>query len=441
MTTLPMTLADQLVLRCATPAEADALATFNADIHAAEDPEPVKERLASWTRDLVGRPHPTVAPEDTLVVEDGATGRIVSTTCLISQTWTYAGIPFKVGRPELVATHPDYRNRGLVRRQFEILHDWCAERGQLVQVITGIPWYYRQFGYEMTVNLGGTRIGFGHQVPGLKDGEAEPYAIRPAMPVDLAFIAEVDASGHARDLLYCLRDAAGWRYEFDGRLEHSMSRRVLAVIETRDGERVGYLAHPPYTMHNGQAITTFELKPGVSWLAVTPSVIRYAWATGQTHAAAEGGTCGAWALALGERHPAYQVLRGRLPVDWPPYAWYVRVPDLPAFLGVITPVLEKRLAASIACGHTGEFRLSLYRSGLLFRFERGALTVEPWQPTPEARGDGAFPDLTFLHLLFGHRTLDEIRQLRPDCYVDDDAVRVILEALFPRQVSDLWPMS
>ena len=118
MTTLPITLADQLVLRCATPADADALAAFNAGIHAAEDPEPVKERLADWTRDLVSRPHPTVAPEDTLVVEDCATGRIVSTTCLISQTWTYAGIPFKVGRPELVATRADYRNRALVRRQF-----------------------------------------------------------------------------------------------------------------------------------------------------------------------------------------------------------------------------------------------------------------------------------------------------------------------------------
>ena len=35
------------------------------------------------------------------------------------QTWTYGGVPFEVGRPELVATHPDYRRRGLVRAQFE----------------------------------------------------------------------------------------------------------------------------------------------------------------------------------------------------------------------------------------------------------------------------------------------------------------------------------
>jgi len=440
MASLPQSLADNLVLRSATPADADALAAFNIRIHAEDDPEPLRARLDAWTRDLVARPHPTAAPADTLIVEDTTTGQIVSTTCLIPQTWTYAGVPFEVGRPELVGTLPEYRNRGLVRRQFEVVHQWCAERGQLVQAITGIPWYYRQFGYEMTVNLSGTRIGFGMHVPGLKDGETEPYPIRLATPDDLSFIAEVDATGHRRDTLHCLRDAAAWRYEFDGRLETSMWHRILAVIENTAGERVGYIAYPPYTMHNGQGLTSFELKPGVSWVAVTPSVIRYIWAIGQARAALEGGSCDAWALNLGESHPSYRVAQGKLPVNWPPYAWYLRVPDLVAFLRVITPALEKRLADSIACGHTGEFRVSLYRSGVLFKFEKGALSVEPWQPTPKAGGDAAFPDQTFLHLLFGHRTIDEIRQLRVDCWVNDDTVRIILEALFPKQMSDVWPL-
>ncbi len=32
------------------------------------------------------------------------------------------GFPFGVGRPELVGTLPEYRNRGLVRAQFEEVH-------------------------------------------------------------------------------------------------------------------------------------------------------------------------------------------------------------------------------------------------------------------------------------------------------------------------------
>src|SRR5260370_563284 len=88
------------------------------------------------------------------LVEDTRNGAIVSSINLINQTWSYEGIPFKVGRPELVGTLPDYRQRGLIRKQFEVLHAWSAERGQKLQAITGIPFYYRQFGYEFAVSMG-----------------------------------------------------------------------------------------------------------------------------------------------------------------------------------------------------------------------------------------------------------------------------------------------
>jgi len=81
-----------------------------------------------------------------------------------------------VGRPELVGTHPDYRRRGLIRAQFKIIHQWSAARGHAMQAITGIPWYYRQFGYEMALELHGSRQGSISDVPIRKKGESEPYA-------------------------------------------------------------------------------------------------------------------------------------------------------------------------------------------------------------------------------------------------------------------------
>ena len=124
-------LGNGLVLRRSTPADAEKLGDFNAFIHTDTDkPDP---RLAAWTRDLLERPHPTFGTGDFTLVEEQATGRIVSSMNHISQTWTYDGIPFKVGRPELVGTLPEFRNRGLVRVQFEEIHRWSAERGELVQ--------------------------------------------------------------------------------------------------------------------------------------------------------------------------------------------------------------------------------------------------------------------------------------------------------------------
>ncbi len=142
------------VSSCAPPGLADhrELAEFNATMHA--DASLPGSTLAIWTDDLFEVAHPTFEPErDVTVVEDTGTGRIVSALFLIPQLWTYAGVTLKVGQPELIATHPDYRRRGLVRAQFDVVHEWSRRAGHVWQFISGIPWYYRQFGYTYGLDL------------------------------------------------------------------------------------------------------------------------------------------------------------------------------------------------------------------------------------------------------------------------------------------------
>jgi len=436
-------LGDNLVLRRATRHDAERLSTFDAHVLHDSGADQPDEHVAAWVRDLLERPHPTFQPGDFTIVEDTTTGQIVSSLCLISQTWSYEGVEFGVGRPELVATHPDYRRRGLVRAQFDAIHGWSAERGEQVQAITGIPWFYRQFGYEMAMNLGGMRLGYKPQVPKLGDGQEEPYVIRPAAESDLGFIAQVYEQGCRRYPLSCVRDEAIWRYEWNGQGAKNVNRRELAIVETPEGEPLGFLAHHfrPWGGRIGLAI--YELKAGVSWPAVTPSVIRYLWARGEESATLDPAhEMERFSLQLGEAHPAYAAIRRQLPHQVQPYAWYLRVPDLPDFIRHLTPALERRLANSIAAGHTGELYVSFYRSGLHLVFEGGRLVeVAPWQPTVEKKGEALFPDLTFLQLLFGYRSLEELERTYADCGLSSDAAWALLEALFPRAPSDLWPLS
>ncbi len=140
-------LGDGLILRRSTSADVEALAEFNARIHSDDGPDHPDERVAAWVKDLLAHPHPSFNIGDFTIVEQADTGKIVSSMNLISQTWSYAGVKFKVGRPELVGTEPEYRHRGLVRAQFEVIHQWSAERGELAQAITRIPYYYRLFAY------------------------------------------------------------------------------------------------------------------------------------------------------------------------------------------------------------------------------------------------------------------------------------------------------
>src|SRR5574341_623174 len=432
-------LGDGLVLRRSSPQDAPQLAEFNARIHSDNGPDQPDQGVAAWTRDLLEHPHPTFSPDDFTIVEDTASGKIVSALNLISQIWSYAGIPFGVGRPELVGTLPEYRNRGLVRLQFEVVHAWSAQRGELVQAITGIPYYYRQFGYEMALDLDIGRFGYEPHVPRLKEGETAQYRIRPAVEAVLGFIASLYASSCQRYRLSCIWDEALWRYELDGKSPDNVERQELRVIETLDGSPVGYLAHPPFNWAKGILVAfAFEVAPGYSWSEITPVVIRYLEATGEAYAAQKGKdeftSFGFW---LGADHPVYSVTQTRLPRVRRPYAWYLRLIDVPGFIRRIAPALEKNLAGSPFAGHTGELKLTFFRSGMKLAFEKGRLAgVEAWKPEPHGySGDASFPDLTFLQLLFGYRSLDELGYAFADCRWGDDDAYGLLNALFPKQVS------
>lgn len=431
-------LGDGLVLRQATVEDTEALVAFNAGIHVEpEDTEP-NTIVGEWTRDLMRGNHPTFKVGDFTVVEDTRTGEIVSSSNLISQTWTYEGIEFGVGRPEIVGTHIGYRNKGLVRAQFDVLHQWSAERGEMAQAITGIPFYYRQFGYEMGLDLGGGRIGYRAHVPKLKEGDSEPYRIRPATAEDIPTIMELHDQGAKRGLIAAVRDEALWRYELEGRGEKSAVRKEVRIIETQEGETVGMFAYSPFLWGNVTAIVLYELRPGSSWVQITPVVVRYIKSVGEEHAAREKkeewAGFGFW---LGREHPVYAAFESYLPRIRKPYAWYIRVPDLPGFIRRITPALERRLDESVAAGYTGKLEISFYRDGFALVFDKGRISVEPWKPTPESRGAAGFPDLTFLQLVFGYRTLDELQYAYADCWAREDGAAMLLKAIFPTKSSNV----
>jgi hypothetical protein len=433
-------LGDGLILRRAAPTDTATLVEFNAEVHCGSGSDEPRPPMVSWIRDLMSGAHPTFRPQDFTIVQDTNTGEIVSSLCLIPQRWSYEGVEFGVGLPELVGTKSKYRRRGLVRAQFEVVHEWSARRGHRLQAIGGIPNFYRRFGYEMVVELHGGRAGGRADVPKLKKGVKEPYRVRSATQGDLPFIARVYRHGMKRYLLSAVRDSALWRYELDGRRKNAVERRELQVIETAAGERIGMLVQCWEWWEDAFGASAYELKPGTSWLAVTPSVVRHLVKTGEQRAARKKKKLHGFTFSLGTQHPVYEVMPWRLPRTRPPYAFYIRVPDVPAFLGRVKPVLEQRLAESVAVGYTGDLKLSFYRDGLRLRFQRGRLAeVEPWQP--ERGESAAFPGLTFLHLLFGHRSLDDLKLAYTDCYARTDEARLLLKVLFPKKPSSVWTVA
>ena len=428
-------LGDGLILRRSTRADADALSEFNATIHGEDEAD--RKGVIAWTRDLLTRPHATFQPGDFTIVEEMSTGRIISSLCLIPQTWIYEEIEFGVGRPELVGTLPEFRGLGLVRKQFDEIHKWSAERGLLVQVITGIPYYYRQFGYEYALDLNRWRMG--SIVPRLKENDQEEYTSRPALESDIPFILSVYEFGSRRGMVRVKWTAEHWRNNLFELSEENFHRLEYLIIE-RAGSRepVGYYAQSPTLGSSGVRAFQYELAPGNSWLEVTPSVIRCLWAAGQEFGRKENRPCTTFSFLLGAQHPVYDVLGNSVVISGQPYAWYVRVPDLVGFLNHIKPVLERRLADSIACGHSGRFLIGMYPKGFQLSLENGRITFELWKPDHADHGHAGFPMLTFLQILFGYRSFEELKYAFPDCWWSDENTRIIVNILFPKNNSSLY---
>ncbi len=432
-----------MILRWATSADTEELATFNARLHS-DTAEP-DEWVYHWTKELMGSDHPTTNPADfTVVVDQSAGGRIVSSMNLISQTWSYEGIKFGLGRPEAVATEPNYRRKRLVRQQFEVIHALSAARGELMQAITGIPWYYRQFGYEMALDLSGGRRLYWPNLSKLEPGQTERFSLRPATLQDLTDLQRFYALACAYGPVARVRDETQWRYELQCEFFKSLSYHRFYLIEEIGDGAVGYIEAIPDRLDGPLVVRELAVRPDYSLRMVaeflTRALRKLADEINQGRPPEKAVPY--LGFSLGAAHPVYTALGQQLEKLLPSYAWFIRVADLAAFLRRIGPALEKRVENSPVAGHSGTLRINLYRQHLSLTFEGGKLTeVGSYEPTRLADGDALFPDLTFLHLLMGHRSLAELRYMFADCTARGERNTLLLETLFPPRPSSIAPLN
>jgi len=437
----PLDLGDNLRLRFAVPEDFDAWADFNERMR---EYDPSSNRVGVWAHELMSGRHPTTRASDFTVVEDTRTGKIVSSLCLIPQTWSYGTIPFGCARVEQVGTDPAYRRRGLIRTQMDVIHALSESKGDLLQAITGIPWYYRQFCYEYALDLYYGRVV---RVPPSNPENTTQYRVRPLIDSDKAFIREVYAHAAQRQPYSVVRSDVHWEWEFSGRTTDSEVYRAWLIIEDAAQRPIGFIQHHPLLPIAKPdpwrlVVRQCALAPGMSHLNVVPDLLleisRFVQSRWNANEDGESAQPGEIVFMLGRDDPLYAGLPdSRRSSSWG-YAWYIRVPDLAAFLRHVRPALEEHLLGTPAEGYTGILTLDFFRSGLRLGFERGQITeVKNLGHAEVESSDASFPDLTFLQLLGGHRSYDQLKEGYPDCSATPMA-KALLAALFPPFTGNLW---
>ena len=440
-------LGEGLLQRWSTPEDTENIAQLCGMVFRDREDEPFNIYAITSVRRHMSGNFPLMGPGDYAVIEDTTKdgNPLVACTCLWRLEWEYEGIAFGVGQPEFVVTHPDYRNRGLIRKLFEMLHARSEAEGHLAQAITGILYFYRQFGYEYALELEGRRVTYLSLIPREQESTPESFLLREATPEDIPQLMELYNRQRSASMVWNITSEQFWRYQIIEETDPSLSGKQMCVrmIVDYTGKVQGYVLLA--TRRWGKSLHVFALNiaAGVNWQAVVPTLLRLLQTYGM-----QIPTVGSdvpplleISFSFGSEHPIYEVLGENLaPYYEPPYAWYVRVPDVLSFIRHIAPVLEKRLANSPGAFYTGEFTLDLFRGGIQMAFDKGHITrVEPWRaPIFKNTADASCPALVFLQLLFGYRSLDELRYAFPDVRVENSNAALLLNALFPKKFS--WVM-
>lgn len=430
------TLPDGSIVRWAQPGDIQGYVDLCANVFKPQADSEYNRYVAKYCRDFTSSSHPHCSANELAVVVNAAQ-EVVAGTMLMRAPMNYAGIDIAMGKPEVVATHPAYRSRGYIREIFKLLHARSHARGDLLQGITGVPYIYERLGYHYAIDY--EQRTTVHITPHQHSTHTPAIQIRRAAVDEYSqFVELYDAERHARNQMITTPiDFAYYKFLLtDSTSIHIWMPTLICAPDS--GEVIGFMLLANAKVDNKYTIYGLGLKPGFPLAQYLPAIIN---ATAQfrqlvTLRHTQDETVNGLVFDLDATHPAHHILRGISHATYDNgYTWYIRVPDVPALIQRIRPVIEQRIAASEFRGITHQFSVSLYDATLEFTWKDGVLQAISQQA--HAKGGSATNRYTLpllLKQLFGRNSYDEMRrwhhELARTAY--DGA---LLDTMFPKQVS------
>ena len=336
-----------------------------------------------------------------------ADDRVVSTLGLFPAVTQIGSERVQSAVIEFVATAKAFEGRGLVRRQLDLAHQRSLVRGDLVQWMVGIPYFYRRFGYEYAVPTPDT-IEMQPPLP----GAATDLDSREAVQTDLDSITSLQSHMAASAHVVAEHDPLMWSWLIDS----PVYRVVLAL---RANEPVAMLRI--YVDDDDHFLLDVAASDPATFRALVG------------HACSPKGT-----TTLVTRPGLDDLTAGLGDQEHDGYAYYTRVPDLAGLLTAIRPELNARLLASDLHTSDGELLLSVYRESYRFPIEDGVLgdpvaggTVQ----APVSQGGSGIPPDLISHLLLGPAGALELEQRNADVLLGKQ--RELMHVLFPPQTVDV----
>ena len=340
----------------------------------------------------------------------------VASLVLIPQTWVMEGVELNVAEMGCVATHPDHRGRGLQRMLNERFDEAAEAGGYDLCALAGIPFFYRQFGYEYSLDLDHKTT-----IPVSELPDTQPSLdSRRFTEADMPAAAELLDSYHSRYMVHCPRTAPVWRMQHTTGVYNGEPYMGYTLHE--GGEVQAYLRVQPRPRDKALVLKEAGAVPGAH-MQVLAFLRRLCLESGLETLVS----------ALGYVDPLSELLVGLGAEQSLPYGWQVKIVDNVKLLQKMAPLLESRLAGTRFSGLSERLNLNFRRFSVDLVFESGKVAGVSLSGDCSDRAIGLNP-YVFPQLLLGYRCREELEHGYPDVRVAPSR-RELVDTLFPKRPS------
>ncbi len=364
-----------------------------------------------------------------LMVEDAATGKVVSAVALIPWVWEMDGVSLQIAEMGLVGTRPAYRRRGLLARLNREFDRVLTDEGFDLAVIQGIPGFYHRFGYHYALPMENhVNLPF-HAIP---DPDESESPLRSAGVNDIPFFTAADDAYRRRYFISARRDENDWRYLLSDSKKTEYGADFYLLKPAGDAE-------PVYcrVMHAGfgKGLNVSEISESIT---VSAAVSLFS----HLKAVARRRNKPFIRLNLHGDSPAVQAAIALGAEAGAPYGWQVKIPNHAEMLRKMAPVFETRLTGSPFAGLSNTLRLDFFTSRLDLVFESGRLAGVREEPEGECERVFCVPPDLFPPLCLGRHSRRTLSRCRPDIFPAtryiaphtnpaSDTTGLLVDTLFP----------
>ncbi|MGY5860332.1 MAG: GNAT family N-acetyltransferase [Candidatus Thorarchaeota archaeon] len=407
--------------------EVEELIKFHSIVHPQDD-------IAVLPRQIVNLPG--FGREMNYFIRDLDKGIIVSTLSAIPSTWNYEDIPLRNLELGWVGTLKEYRRKGLHKLLYTHFDNLLLSGNYDISTITGIPYFYRQFGYDFVIPLDHTVWIRTNQIQTFDEKNPPEYMklnIRPAEKKDIPVMMELLEELNQKLLIYASRSPELWEIQESIKKQWENDFQSYVVL---DGSKIiGYFRPVKQIKKDSSPnkSTMNVIESSILTFNGVRRVLQFLYAEAMKDDIP----------LIGSQGPSFNTLSrfmknlGGLGKDW--WKYQVRIPNMTSFLQKISPVLERRLIGTMFEGLTYDVIMNTFQNCYKLKFVSGKITDVSNLGPQQVDENQPFraPPNDFARLILGAYSIQEIEQNNIDFIVRGD-VRLIAETLFPKKESSVY---